>query len=122
MQEPLVSRKDGEWWATMEEIFHWHENSRGDGMAARMALTAKISDGSEGTGIPSLKIAYQILTEKADLKNIQSFSVFHKDGCLYWYTEYVPEHGNKTEQNLPSSLKVEDELDWAPMKQVFNLD
>jgi L-rhamnose mutarotase len=22
MQEPLPTRKEGEWWATMEEVFH----------------------------------------------------------------------------------------------------
>jgi L-rhamnose mutarotase len=24
MQEPLATRKSGEWWAEMEEVFHLH--------------------------------------------------------------------------------------------------
>ncbi len=122
MQEPLETRKEGEWWASMGEIFHWkginisHENAR------RMAFTAHLLDGVEEKMIESLRMAYPILAETADWRDIQSFSIFHKDGVLYSYLECLDEDLGTDADKLQSALKVENELDWLPMKKVFYTD
>jgi hypothetical protein len=105
----------------MEEIYHWSAGREEKEMGERVAFTARIPDGSEDRVIESLRIAYPILAEKVDLKDVQRFSVFHKDRCLYWYSEYFSGNGVEDSQTLPSDLKVEDELNWMPMKQVFYL-
>ncbi len=120
MQEPLVSCKDGEWWASIDEIFHWIETDAPKEKARRMALTARLSDGSGDRVIESLKIAYPILVETSDLRDIKSFSVYHKNGCLYSYFEFSDADSGADIQKLQASLKVEDELDWLPMIEVFH--
>jgi len=106
----------------MEEIFHWSEKSGSHEKKGRMALTALIMDGFADNVLESLKIAYPILVETSDLKDIKHLSVYHKDSCLYSYFEFLAENVETDLKNLHSSLKVEDELDWLPMKQVFHLD
>jgi len=120
MQEPLGTRKEGEWWASMEEIFYWSERTESKEKTRRMALTTRILDGFQDKVIESLKIAYPILVETSDLKDIKSFSVYHKDGCLYSYFEFLDEDLRVDIKKLQASLKVEDELDWLPMREVFH--
>ena len=122
MQEPLETRKEGERWASMDEIFHWSEKSDPDDMIRMTAFTAKIIENLESSVIESLKIAYPILAEKSDLKNIKNFSVYHKDGCLYSYFEFLSENLGEDIKKVQSKLKVEDELVWLPMKKVFHMD
>jgi L-rhamnose mutarotase len=122
MQEPLETRKEGEWWASMDEIFHWENKNRSREKNKRGAFTARILDGVVEKVIQSLKIAYPILVETSDLKEINNFSVYHKDGCLYAYFEYSAASSGGDIEKIQSNLKVEDELDWSPMKQVFHLD
>lgn len=122
MQEPLETRKEGERWASMDEIFHWSEKSGSNEKSRRIALTARIFGVLENKMVESLKIAYPILVETSDLKEIKNFSVYHKDGCLYSYFEFLAENLEVDIKRLQSSLKVEDELDWSPMKQVFHMD
>jgi L-rhamnose mutarotase len=122
MQEPLETRKEGERWASMDEIFHWSEKIGSNEKNRRMALTARIIGGVEEKVIESLKIAYPILVATLPLTNIENFSVYHKDGCLYSYFEFSDENFELDIKKLQSSLKVEDELDWLQMKQVFHID
>jgi L-rhamnose mutarotase len=122
MQEPLKTRKDGEWWASMEEIFHWSAENASNGKSGRIALTARILDGFEDKVMESLKIAYPILIEKADLDNIKSLSVYHHDGYLYSYFEHKDGDSGEEIQKLQASLRVEDELYWQPMREVFHTD
>ena len=122
MQEPLETRKEGERWASMDEIFHWSEKSGPNEKNRRMAFTAQILDGFVDKVIESLRIAYPILAETSDLKDVKKFSVYHKDGCLYSSFEFSYENSGVDIQKLQSGLKVEDELNWSPMKQVFHMD
>ena len=122
MQEPLKTRKDGEWWTSMEEIFHWSAENASYGKSGRMAITARILDGFEDKVMESLKIAYPILVEKADLDNIKSLSIYHHDGCLYSYFEHTDGDSGEEIQKLLASLRVEDELYWQPMREVFHTD
>ena len=119
MQEPLETRKDGEWWASMDEIFHWEGKNESQENSGRMAFMARILDDFQDNVIESLKIAYTILVEKSDLKDLKSFSIYHKDDSFYSYLEYWGDNSGADTQKLQESLKVEDELDWLPMKQVF---
>jgi L-rhamnose mutarotase len=122
MQEPLETRKEGERWASMEEIFHWSERTESKENTRRMALTTRILDGFQDKVIESLKIAYSILVETSDLTDIKSFSVYHKDGCLYSHFEFLDEDLGVDIKKLQASLKVEDELDWWSMREVFHTD
>ena len=122
MQEPLPTRKKGERWASAEEIFHWSDTKVRGTHGRRMALTTRILNGFESKLIESLKIAYPILIETSRLANILNFSVYHKDGHLYSYIEYRDEDADMDLEKLQSSLKVENELDWQSMKEVFHTD
>ena len=122
MQEPLETRKEGEWWADMDEIFHWKGINKPSESSRRSAFTARLLEGGEESMIESLKIAYPVLAETADWKDIRSFSVFYKNGCLYSYVEFWDREPATGIQELRESLKAEDELDWATMKEVFHTD
>ena len=122
MQEPLANRNEGEWWAAMEEVFHWAEKKRPDKRAKRAALTARIIGGFEAKVIESLKIAYTVLFAAPAVTIIENFTVYHKDGGLYFYIECVDEDLDVDIGKLKESLKVENELDWLPMKEVFHTD
>jgi len=122
MQEPLATRGEGEWWAAMDEIFHWEGIDKPPENAKRLAFTAHLLGGDEERMIKSMKIAYPVLAETADWKDIRSFSVFYKNGCLYSYVEFWDREPATGIQELRESLKAEDELDWATMKEVFHTD
>jgi L-rhamnose mutarotase len=122
MQEPLEARRDGEWWAQMDEIYHWEEKRSVSGKARRNAFTTRISGGFENRMIGSLKIAYPILFENPGVPDIQSYLLYHKDGCLYSYVECLGEDQTSDCGRLREALKVENELDWLPMKEVFHTD
>jgi L-rhamnose mutarotase len=122
MQEPMDSRKKGEWWAAMDEIFHWEGMYESPENARRLACTAHLLKGVEERVIESFKVAYPILAEAADWKVVRNFSVFHKDGCFCWYLEFFDKNSTTNIKKLQENLKVEDELDWEPMKEVFHTD
>lgn len=122
MQLPLEIRKEGEWWASMDEIFHWTGDSSPNEKSRRAALTTRIAGAYEANLIGSLKIAYPILFAKPVASNIQNFSVFHTAGSLYSYFEYLDEHPGTDFERLREALKVEDELDWLAMDEVFHTD
>lgn len=122
MQDPIESRKEEEWWASMDEIFHWGEKRVPSEKARRMAFTTRIIGGFEEKVVESLKIAYPILVSSSALPNIQNFSVYHKDRDLYSYFEYADENVESDIEKLQESLKVENELDWSLMKEVFHTD
>lgn len=106
----------------MEEIFHWSERTESKENTRRMALTTRILDGFQDKVIESLKIAYSILVETSDLTDIKSFSVYHKDGCLYSHFEFLHADLGVDIKKLQASLKVEDELDWWSMREIFHTD
>lgn len=122
MQEPLETREEGEWWAQLDEIYHWGKERSMSGKAKRNAFTTRVPGGFENREIESLKIAYPILFERPVAPDIQSFSVYHKDGCLYSYVECLDEDPVPDIGRLRDALKVENELDWLPMKEVFHTD
>jgi L-rhamnose mutarotase len=122
MQEPLETRKEGEWWASMDEIFHWGKKNHSRDKNSRGAFTARILDGIVEKVVQSLKIAYPILIETSNPKDVDSFSVYHKEGCLYSYYESSADDLGVEIEKIQSDLKVEDELAWFPMKQVFHMD
>lgn len=122
MQEPLETRREGEWWTLMDEIFHWNGKSRSHEKTKRMAFTTRVMGSVEAKLIESLEIAYPILFGTSDLKDIESFSIYHKDGGLYSYFECLDADLGVDIPRLQATLKVEDELDWWPMKEVFHMD
>jgi L-rhamnose mutarotase len=122
MQEPLETRKEGEWWTSMDEVFHWNEKRMSSEKVRRTALKTRIIGGFEHKVIESLKIAYPILFATPAVTKTQNFSVHHKDGCLYSYFEYIDEDLGADIKKLQETLKVETELNWLPMKEIFHTD
>ena len=106
----------------MDEVFHWDKKGAVGERKRRMALSASLKGRSEDQAIKSLKIAYPILVETSSLNDILNFSVYHKDGCLYSCFEFSDKDSSSDIQKLRESLKVEDELNWVPMKEVFHTD
>ncbi len=122
MQEPLKTRREGKWWASMEELFHWGEQCESNEKTRRMALTARIIRRFDRKMIQSFKTACSVLFVTPEVTNIRNFSVYHKDMSLYSYFEYPEENSGTDFVKLHTGLKVEDELCWAPMKEVFHTD
>jgi len=122
MQDPLESRKKGEWWALMDEVFHRDEKSGDAEKSKRIALCARIKGSSVNQATDSLKNAYSKQFKTSALKDIQSLSVFHKDGCLYCYLEFRRDGPDVGVPNILEGLKKKHGLNWDLMKEVFHTD
>jgi len=122
MQAPLESRKEGERWALMDEIFHQREKNVPDERKRRIALTSELTDYSVNQVIDFIKIAYPKQMETSDLKDIQSFSVFHKDKYFYSYLEFSDKDSPVETPKITESLNKESRLNWRIMKEVFHTD
>jgi L-rhamnose mutarotase len=122
MQEPLESCKEGEWWASMDEIFHGGEAHVSNEKTRRMALTTRIFGSHAEKMIETLKIAYPILFANPAVANVRNFSVYFKDSSLFSYFEYIDKDRRRGIEQLQSGLKVETELDWLSMEEVFHTD
>ncbi|MBD3415203.1 MAG: L-rhamnose mutarotase [Candidatus Aminicenantes bacterium] len=124
MQQPLESRKKGEWWALMDEVFHWENRSRSspNERTNRIALTAKLSGYSLNQIIQPLKTSYSNLEKTFDLNDIQNFSVFKKDSCFCSYLECADKNSIKAISKIQEALSGGNNLDWLLMKEVFYTD
>jgi L-rhamnose mutarotase len=117
MQEPLETRKQGEWWASMQEIFHWGKKHMSGREAQRKAFMAPIGEDSQDQkNFP----IYQI--QKSPSQSIQKCSIYHKDTGLYAYFEYVGQNIDNEIERFLESLNVHKGLQWVPMREVFHTD
>ncbi len=122
MQEPLETRKEGEWWASMDEIFHWegmHDTKR---ISQRKAYTTRIRKGFQDAIIETFPDVSAGLIEKLTVEFIQNFSIFNKDGNLYSYFEFTGEKAGRDVKRLLERMKVNKGLSWNPMQEVFHTD
>jgi L-rhamnose mutarotase len=129
MQEPLPSRKQGEWWASMEEL-SVIENAGHASHAKRYAWTAELRSGSA-----SIREHYQTLGMQFVLYfkqfNFQNYVVYFTDDNLYMYEEYCGDSFFIDRQRLldiPEVKKWNEELGknlktyWRDMREVFHTD
>lgn len=122
MQEPLDTRREGEWWALMEEIFHWDGIDEPERESQRRAYTTRIRKGFQDTIIETFAEVSAGLIQKLTVEFIRNFSIFNKDGNLYSYFEFT---GKKTDtgiERLLIGMKINKGLSWTPMEEVFHTD
>jgi L-rhamnose mutarotase len=117
MQEPLETRKEGEGWASMEEIFHWENKDMEKKEAQRRACMASIGANSinkKDFSIPPI--------QESISQNIQKCSIYHKDSSLFSYFEGVGQNIDEDIERFFGVLDVDRGLQWVSMKEVFHTD
>jgi L-rhamnose mutarotase len=122
MQEPLDTRKEGEWWASMEEIFHWDGIEDPERKSQRKAYTTRIRKGFQDKIIETFAEVSAGLIQRLTLEFIRNCSIFNKDGNLYSYFEFTGKKTDKDIERLLRGMKVNKGLSWAPMEEVFHTD
>jgi L-rhamnose mutarotase len=87
MQEPLATRQQGEWWASMEEIYFVDSNTKPDADSERAAYVVEVAP----ENLPDYKNLFQSIgadvTEMLKTYTIHKIAVFYKDGRVYYYIE-----------------------------------
>lgn len=129
MQEPLPTRKEGEWWAEMELLINTEIKIKPYNEVKRMGIVAEIKEGSEEKVRSIFKNMGKELTDLMGKSNLQNYTVYMKDGKIYMYSEYAGSNLEKDKQQLhstPEFKKFDEELNknlkamWKEMKEVFH--
>lgn len=139
MLEMLETRKEGEWWASMEELFHMDIIRKPSRIARRHAYTIDLDSKHQEEFKNTLNNFDLSINEQLHGANVQNISMYLKDGRLYCYFEYTgedfqtdinkfirtPEFENWRRSSEPFLQKIPnakpDEL-WSEMKEVFHTD
>ncbi len=122
MQEPVQDRKEGEWWASMEEVAHFSSIGSYHGGTRRLALRSL----EESLSMRGLAIPENIISTGL----VQKLSVFFMSGRLYLYCEWEetshisPEEMEKDVIDTIFSRITFDNriIHWEPMEKVFHTD
>ncbi len=122
MQEPFKDRKEGEWWASMEEISHFSGSKPPDAPTQRFACMAE----KESIQMQELNIQDNIINTTF----IQEMTIFQKEYRLYLYCELSdtesPSKGRYTgERTVPLCTQIssgEQTIVWQNMLEVFHAD
>ena len=129
MQEPLPTRKPGEWWAEMELLVNGGEKIKSYTEAQRTGIVVPIKPGCEDEIRNIFKNIDNNLFAAMANANIQNFTAYMKDNKVYVYSEYV---GKNSEQDgnqftaSPEYKKFNAEFSkymtgpWQKMKEVFH--
>jgi L-rhamnose mutarotase len=129
MQEPLPTRKEGEWWAGMELLISTDAKIKPYSEAKRIGNVAELNAGAEETVKDLFKKFDPALIELMKKSNLQNFTVYIKDGKIYMYSEYVGKNLEQDKKQLhetPEFVKFDSELSksikttWKEMKEVFH--
>ena len=130
MQEPLPSRKQGEWWASMAEL-SVIENVGHASNAKRYAWTAEVRSGSENSIYEHYRTLGMQCAPYFKKFKIQNQAVYFISGNLYMYEEYCGDSFLKDRQKLldiPEVKKWNEELgknlktSWRDMREVFHTE
>ncbi len=119
MQEPLTSRKEGEWWASMDEVFFFSKSEFPSAGSRRLAFVTEEGSVQER----KIRISESVLIASA----IQKLAVYHKDGHLYLYSESIETSGlsqigtsEGVVERFLSQLSYERQrYQWNGMREVF---
>jgi L-rhamnose mutarotase len=122
MQQPLDNRLDGEWWSSMEEIFHRESGNESAEGSQREAYTARVRKDFQNKIIETVAEIPADLSEKLRMELIRKCSIFHKDGNLYSYFEWVVKKTSRDRERGLREMKVNKGLIWTPMQEVFHTD
>lgn len=133
MQEPLPNRKEGEWWAEMEQLLCLEKKIKGSSDAQRIAITAEVIPGKEEELKKLCKNFPADLESETNKKNFQNANMFCKDGKIYYYYEYAGNDFRKSIGEI-SNIKIfknfQDDMNkllvpkangyWELMREVFH--
>jgi L-rhamnose mutarotase len=135
MQEPLETRKAGEWWASMEPLFCLGKILKPSPGAQRIGVTGEVVSGKEEELKKLCNSFPRDLEELTYLHSFQNCNFFYKEGKVYYYYEYVGADLRRdiTEMNqnqMFSSFQAElnkllvpkDGVSLQVMKEVFHTD
>ncbi len=121
MQNPLESRKKGEWWASMPELFSWAVGMPRSGRVFRFAYVASLAS------VP------EILDQPKGLSDtgIDKISLYTKDRHIYAYLEHWgsgewgarhPNWEGFLTQILTAASPEAACSGWRPMPEIFHTD
>jgi len=135
MQEPLPSRKEGEWWAEMEQLMCLDKIVEPSSGAQRIGLVAVIIHGKEDAIKEYFKNYPRNLEPEINNAKIQNSNFYYNNGMVYFYYEYVGsdirndigklmknEVFNKSQEELSKLLIPAGNGSWKVMKEVFHTD
>jgi L-rhamnose mutarotase len=122
MQEPLETRKEGEWWASMEEVFRWNGSGGPALESQRKAYTSRIRKGFQNTIIETFAEVWTGLIQRFPVEFIRHCSIFYRDGSLYSYFEYAGKKADRDIERLLRGMRVNKGRSWTPMEEVFHTD
>jgi|WetSurMetagenome_2_1015567.scaffolds.fasta_scaffold45369_3 L-rhamnose mutarotase len=136
MQEPLATRKEGEWWAEMELLMSFDKVVKPSPEARRIGLVSEILPGKEEVIKEFFKNYASDLESDVRKANIQNSNIYFKDGKIYFYYEYIRndiaddirglisrnEVFRKSQEDLNKLLVPANEGVWKVMKEVFHTD
>jgi L-rhamnose mutarotase len=135
MQEPLPTRKEGEWWATMEEILTFNNVLKPSANAQRIGLAAEVIPGKEEEIKSLYKNVNAGLEGETNKEKFQNCHLFLKDGKIYYYYEYVGDNFRQSMNEISKNeifVTFQSEMNkflvqknsgiWQVMKEVFHTD
>ena len=122
MQEPIPDRKEGEWWASMEELGHFSCCEFDSARTRKFAFRTK----EESSSAKKLDFPENIANES----HIHKLSVFHSKGWLYLYGECEEtfalssiERKEKCMEGVLSRITFGGRLfQWEDMQEIFHTD
>jgi L-rhamnose mutarotase len=138
MQEPFESRKEGEWWASAALLYQMDTSKTAYQKAQRLAFVGVLKEGQLPTFKKHLKEIENSYVQLILNANIQNWTVYEKDGRVYFYYEYVGNDirrdvaelentagyqafSNRIEPLFKSSNGDKKQI-WTYMKEVFHTD
>jgi L-rhamnose mutarotase len=89
MQEPLSTRKPGEWWAEMKQFLCLDKFVLPSANVRRAAFKAEITGNNTDELEKLLTFDTTYMQESLNLLNLQNINFFFKDSTIYMYLEYT---------------------------------
>lgn len=133
MQTPLDARAEGEWWASMEEVFHFRERTVSAAEAQRIGLEHSYREETIEEVVEAYKKAKGELRSAFEGAGVQQYTVYRLGRRCFTYLEHVGENAEddlrqlrerpamSRLQSVLSPLRVSSpEVDASPrMESVF---
>jgi L-rhamnose mutarotase len=129
MQEPLPTRKEGEWWAVMDQFSLIEDIAKPYTKVKRYAYVVEIKPGTEDTVKNLLASMKKLCTPLLKKFHFQNDNIYFKDNKLYAYVEYTGSDFVKDDHDfysIPEVKKWNDDFKnnfltgWKEMKEVFH--
>jgi len=131
MQEPLSTRKDGEWWAEAEQLSLISENAKQYSKAKRHVYVTEIILKHKDVINELLLSMEKLFTPLFRKYHFQNQNIFLKDNRIYVYLEYTGTNFSKDDNGFNKLSIVKRwnnefgknlKTAWKEMKEVFHTD